>query len=51
MLSKSRDRLWSADNDDAHSMVRLPAAGKKGAHSGFPAESGDQSRLAGCARN
>ena len=51
MLSKSRDRPWSAGHDDAHSTVRLLAAGKKGAHNRFPAESGDQSWLARCTRN
>ena len=51
MLSKSRDRPWSAGHGDAHSTVRFPTAGKKGAHNGFPAESGDQNWLAGCARN
>ena len=51
MLSNSRDRPWSAGHGDGHSTVRLPAAGKKGAHSGFPVESGDQSWLARCTRN
>ena len=51
MLSKSRDRPWSAGHGDAHSTVRLPAAGKKGAHSGFPVESSFKGWSTECARN
>ena len=39
----------SVGHGDAHTTVRLPAAGKKDAYSGFPAESSCKGWLVGCA--
>jgi len=49
--SKSKDAPWSAGHGDAHSTAVLPAARKKGAHSGFPMESSFKGWSAGCARS
>ena len=50
-MSKSNGSPESAGHDGASTTVRLPAKRKKGAHSGFPVESGTKTRLARCARS
>ena len=50
-MSKSNGSLESAGHDGASKTVRLPAARKKGVHSGFPVESDTKTQLARCARS
>ena len=45
------DKTESAGHDGASTTVRLPAARKKGVHSGFPVESNTKTQLARCARS
>ena len=50
-MSKSKGSLESAGHDGASTTVRLPAARKKGVHSGFPVELDTKTHLARCARS
>ena len=45
------DKTESAGHDGASTTVRLPAARKKGAHSGFPVESSFKGWSTRCTRN
>ena len=45
------DKTESAGHDGASTKVRLLAARKKGAHSGFPVKSDTKTQLARCTRS